>query len=92
MFRRVIPLATAYLDEAYFNPAMVQNLQSKREETIENLYRAIEVNPNNAKAKKYLLRFKSDSRNDHGPDELANERFGFAWPGSVLDTRWLRYC
>jgi tetratricopeptide (TPR) repeat protein len=56
MFLKVTELQSAYLDEAYFNLAVVQNLQGKKEESIGNLERALEVNPNNDRAKKYLLR------------------------------------
>ena len=56
MFLRVTELQPAYLDEAYFNLAVVQNLQGKKEESIGNLERALEVNPKNDRAKKYLLR------------------------------------
>jgi tetratricopeptide (TPR) repeat protein/tRNA A-37 threonylcarbamoyl transferase component Bud32 len=56
MFLRVTELQPAYLDEAYFNLAVVQNLQGKKKESIGNLERALEVNPKNDRAKKYLLR------------------------------------
>jgi serine/threonine protein kinase len=55
LFLKVTELQPAYLDEAYFNLAVVQNLQGKKEESIGNLERALEVNPKNDKAKKYLL-------------------------------------
>ena len=56
LFLKVTELQPTYLDEAYFNLAVVQNLQGKKEESIGNLERALEVNPNNDRAKKHLLR------------------------------------
>jgi serine/threonine protein kinase/Tfp pilus assembly protein PilF len=56
MFGKVVELKPSYLDEAYFNLAVVQNLQGKNEESIRNLKKALEVNPANKRAKKYLLR------------------------------------
>jgi len=56
LFLKVTELQPAYLDQAYFNLAVVQNLQGKKEESIGNLERALEVNPKNDKARKYLLR------------------------------------
>ena len=61
MFLKVTELQPAYLDEAYFNLAVVQNLRGKKEESIGNLERALEVNPNNDRAKKYLLRLRRTS-------------------------------
>ncbi len=61
MYDRVVELAPPFLDEALFNLAMVQEKQGKRAESIRNLEKAIEVNPNNEMAKKYLLRLKGDS-------------------------------
>ncbi|MGD9167304.1 MAG: hypothetical protein PVH33_11380, partial [Syntrophobacterales bacterium] len=55
LFLKVTELQPAYLDEAYFNLAVVQNLQGKKEDSIANLERALEVNPKNDKARKYLL-------------------------------------
>ena len=48
-------------DEALFNLAMVLERQGKRAESIENLERALKVNPNNKMAKKFLLKLKGDS-------------------------------
>jgi serine/threonine protein kinase/Tfp pilus assembly protein PilF len=56
MFARVVELQPSYLDEAYFNLAVVQNLQGNKVESIRNLEKALEVNPANKRAKKYLLR------------------------------------
>jgi tetratricopeptide (TPR) repeat protein len=58
MFRRVTELKPPYLDEAYSNLAVIQEKQGKRQEAIKSLQQALEVNPNNQKARKYLDRFK----------------------------------
>ena len=61
MYGRVVELAPPYMDEALYNLALVQEKQGKRAESIKNLEKALEVNPNNEMAKKYLLRIKRDS-------------------------------
>ena len=61
MYGRVVKLAPAYLDEALFNLGMVQEKQGKREQCIENLEQALEVNPNNNLAKKFLTKLKGKS-------------------------------
>lgn len=61
MYSRVVELAPSYLDEALFNLAMVQEKQGKRAEGIKSLEKALQVNPNNEMAKKYLIRLKRDS-------------------------------
>ena len=53
-YKEVVNLAPPYLDEALFNLAMVQKRLGKREACIQNLKRAIIVNPDNKLAKKYL--------------------------------------
>jgi len=62
MFARVVELKPSYLDEAYFNLAVVQNLQGNKVESIRNLEKALEVNPANQRAKKYLLRIRRTSQ------------------------------
>ncbi len=54
MYQEVVKLAPPYLDEALFNLAMVQRRLGKRDACIENLKRAVIVNPKNKLAKKYL--------------------------------------
>jgi Tfp pilus assembly protein PilF len=53
-----VKLAPPYLDEALFNLAMVQEKQGKRKQSIDNLERALSVNPNNEMAKKLLDKLK----------------------------------
>lgn len=61
MYGRVVQLAPPYMDEALYNLALVQEKQGKRAESMKNLEKALEVNPNNEMAKKYLLRLKGNS-------------------------------
>jgi tetratricopeptide (TPR) repeat protein len=61
MYAHVVQLAPPYVDEALYNLALVQEKQGKRAESIRNLEEALEVNPDNEMAKKFLLRLKGDS-------------------------------
>jgi len=54
MYEQVVRLAPPYLDEALFNLAMVQKRLGKRDACVENLKKAVIVNPKNNLAKKYL--------------------------------------
>ena len=58
-FLKAISLAPPYLDEVYYNLAMVQNRMGKHQESLKNLERALEANPSNAKAQKQLQRLKA---------------------------------
>ena len=58
MYRRVVTLAPAFLDEALFNLAMVQNTQGKRAECMKNLKQAMTANPGNKQASKYFRMLK----------------------------------
>ncbi len=90
LFLKVTELQPTYLDEAYFNLAVVQNLQGKKEESIGNLERALEVNPNNDRAKKYLLRLRRTSKNAKETNHLENKIFSIARTGTPLDHCRLR--
>ncbi len=90
MFLKVTELQPAYLDEAYFNLALVQNLQGKKKESIGNLERALEVNPNNDRVKKYLLRLGRRSKNAKETNHLENKIFSIARTGTPLDYCRLR--
>lgn len=61
MYGRVVQLAPPYLDEALFNLGVVQERQGKKKQSLENLERAIKVNPNNESAKKFLNKLKGKS-------------------------------
>jgi len=58
-FLKALSLAPPYLDEVYYNLAMVQNRMGKHQESLKNLERALEANPNNTKAKEQLQRLKA---------------------------------
>jgi tetratricopeptide (TPR) repeat protein len=91
MYLKVIQLSPSYLDEAYFNLAMVQNLQGKRQESIRSLERAVEVNPDNERAKRYLLRFKQTSQNRYGTTQMSHKEFGTRLDCAAADLCRLRY-
>ena len=91
MFGRVVELRPSYLDEAYFNLAVVQNLQGNNVESIRNLEKALEVNPGNKRAKKYLLRIKRTSQNGSETNQSANQNTIIARPGMHPDTFGLRH-
>ena len=54
MYTRVVELAPAFLDEALFNLAMVQEQLGERRQSLKSLERAIKINPDNASALAYL--------------------------------------
>jgi tetratricopeptide (TPR) repeat protein/tRNA A-37 threonylcarbamoyl transferase component Bud32 len=58
-FLRVISLSPPYLDEVYYNLGLVQGRMGKRQESMNNLKRALELNPKNAKAREQLQRLKA---------------------------------
>jgi len=91
MFGRVVELQPSYLDEAYFNLAVVQNLQGKNEESIRNLKKALEVNPANKRAKKFLLRIKRTSKNGSETKQSGNQNIITARAGIHPDTFGLRH-
>jgi len=61
MYGRVVELAPSYLDEAYFNLAVVQEKLGKKEQGMHNLEESIALNPENDQAKEYLQRLKKSS-------------------------------
>jgi tetratricopeptide (TPR) repeat protein/tRNA A-37 threonylcarbamoyl transferase component Bud32 len=60
LFSRVIALSPDFLDEAYFNLAMMQQKQGKVKETIRSLELALLANPRNAKAAAHLNQLKAE--------------------------------
>jgi type II secretory pathway predicted ATPase ExeA len=58
MFLLVAKLRPSYIDKVLFNQALVQQKQGKRNQCIENLQKALIINPKNQKVQKYLNRFK----------------------------------
>jgi serine/threonine protein kinase len=91
MFGRVVELQPSYLDEAYFNLAVVQNLQGKNVESIRNLEKALEVNPANKRAKKFLLRIKRTSENGSKTKQSENKNIITARASIHPDTFGLRH-
>lgn len=61
MFLRVTELEPYYLDKVLFNLAMVQQQQGKKQESIENLKKALTANPGNHRARKHLNQIQDDS-------------------------------
>jgi type II secretory pathway predicted ATPase ExeA/Tfp pilus assembly protein PilF len=57
-FLRVIELKPHYLDKALFNLAMVQRMQGEKQQCIENLEKALKVNPDNQKVRKHLTQIQ----------------------------------
>jgi type II secretory pathway predicted ATPase ExeA len=53
-FARAVELSPSYLDQALFNLAVVQYRQGKRDKTLQSLRKALEVNPQNLKARGLL--------------------------------------
>ena len=50
----MVELAPAFLDEALFNLAMVQEQLGERRQSLKSLEQAIKINPDNASALAYL--------------------------------------
>jgi type II secretory pathway predicted ATPase ExeA len=59
---RVTELQPNYLDKALFNLAFVQQKQGKRQQCIDNLEKALTVNPSNQKVRKYLNQIQGNAR------------------------------
>ncbi|HAA03915.1 MAG TPA: hypothetical protein DCE18_11135 [Syntrophobacteraceae bacterium] len=60
VFARVVALAPTFLDQAYFNLAMMQRRQGKTEDSIQSMARAVAANPINSKALAYLRLWKEE--------------------------------
>lgn len=58
MYEATVKLTPSYLDEALFNLAIVQEKRGKMKESIENLEKALKINPQNEVAKKLLNKLK----------------------------------
>lgn len=61
MYSRAVQLAPAFLDEALFNLGMVQEKQGKKKQAIDNIERALTVNPGNQRARRFLKNLKGES-------------------------------
>ena len=58
MYARVVQLEPAFIDEALFNLAMVQEQLGERRQCVKSLEQAIKINPDNASALAYLKQIK----------------------------------
>jgi len=58
MYAKVVKLSPMYVDEALFNLGMVQEKQGKRKESLQNIEKALSINPGNEPARKALARMK----------------------------------
>jgi serine/threonine protein kinase len=58
MYVRVVQMEPAFMDEALFNLAMVQEQLGERRQCLKSLKQAIEINPDNAQAVAYLDQIK----------------------------------
>ena len=58
MYAKVVTLSPMYVDEALFNLGMVQEKQGKRKESLQNIEKALSINPGNEPARKALARMK----------------------------------
>lgn len=61
MYRRTVELSPPFMDEAWFNLAMVQKRLGKTRESIRSLEKAVAANPLNKLATEYLERFAKGS-------------------------------
>jgi serine/threonine protein kinase/tetratricopeptide (TPR) repeat protein len=61
MYIDAVRLAPSYLDEALFNLSVVQEKQGKKKQCLENLERAVQINPRNEMAQKLLVKLKRNS-------------------------------
>jgi tetratricopeptide (TPR) repeat protein len=59
MFLLATDSRTDYLDKALFNLAVVQEKQGKTNQCIENLEKALDINPTNQRVRTYLNHFKN---------------------------------
>ena len=61
MYRQVVKLSPPYQDEALYNLGLVQEKQGKKKESMENLERALKINPQNEMARKLLKNLREVS-------------------------------
>jgi type II secretory pathway predicted ATPase ExeA len=61
MFHRAAELKPPFHDKAIFNLAMVQQKQGKGQECVRNLEKALMINPDNHRARKYLEQLAGNS-------------------------------
>lgn len=62
MYTHVVELNPTFLDEALFNLALIQSKLGKKEESLKNIKKAIEINPKNELAQNYLKKIQGVSK------------------------------
>ncbi|GAB6094450.1 hypothetical protein JCM14469_07020 [Desulfatiferula olefinivorans] len=63
MYTRVIDLAPPFVDQAYFNLGLIQEKTGRRKEAVENMKKALSVNPGNRNAARFLENLKRSRNN-----------------------------
>jgi tetratricopeptide (TPR) repeat protein len=58
MYTRVIDLAPPFVDQAYFNLGLIQEKTGRRNEAVENMRKALSINPDNRNAARFLDNLK----------------------------------
>jgi len=61
MYQHVVDLKPPFLDEAHFNLAMVEAELGEQDKCLQNLERAIAINPENESARTYLQQLKEEA-------------------------------
>lgn len=54
MYRKVIDFAPSFVDQAYFNLALIEEKTGMKKESIEHMKKALEINPLNTNAARFL--------------------------------------
>lgn len=54
MYRKVIDFAPSFVDQAYFNLALIEEKTGMKKEALEHMKKALEINPLNANAARFL--------------------------------------
>jgi tetratricopeptide (TPR) repeat protein len=62
MYTQVVELNPSYLDEAFFNLALIQRKLGKDDESLANIKKAIQINPKNESAQNYLKKMQGASK------------------------------
>ncbi|MGB3225418.1 MAG: protein kinase [Desulforhopalus sp.] len=62
MYTQVVELHPSYLDEALFNLALMQSKLGKKDESLKNVKKALEINPKNELAQNYLKKIQGVSK------------------------------
>jgi serine/threonine protein kinase len=63
MYKIVIDLAPSFIDQAYFNLALIQDKTGMPEDALKNMRKALKANPDNLNALKYINKQKIQKNN-----------------------------